>query len=84
MAGTTTMPVARVYRSDRFRPPRRMGRIQAAWMVGMDDEHNKINQADLDQFAAENLAEIGKRRWPTTKKPRASTPRPRHTRDRDD
>ena len=47
-----------------------MGRIQAAWTVVMDDEHNEIDQADLDQFVAETLAEIGKRQWPTTKKPR--------------
>ena len=60
------MPVAR----DRYRPPRGMGRIQAAWTVVMDDEHNKIDQADLDQFVAETLAEIDKRLWPTTKTPR--------------
>ena len=47
-----------------------MGHIQAAWIVVMDDEHNDIYQADLGQFAAETLSEIGKRRWPTTKKPR--------------
>ena len=37
-----------------------MGRIRAAWMVVMDDEHNEIDQADLDQFAAETIAEIDK------------------------
>ena len=37
-----------------------MGHIQAAWMVVMDDEHNEIDQADLDQFAAETIAEIDK------------------------
>ena len=47
-----------------------MGRIQAAWTVVMDDEHNEIDLAGLDQFAAETLAEIDKRRWLTTKKPR--------------
>ena len=36
----------------------------------MDDEHKEIDQTDLDQFAAETLAEIGRRRWPTMKKPR--------------
>ena len=39
-----------------------MGRIRAAWMVVMDDEHNEIDLAGLDQFAAETLAEIDKRR----------------------
>jgi hypothetical protein len=34
---------------DRYRPPRRMSRIQAAWTVVMDDEHNEIDQADLDR-----------------------------------
>ena len=29
-------------------------------MVVMDDEHNEIDQADLDQFAAETIAEIDK------------------------
>ena len=37
-----------------------MGRIRAAWMVVMDDEHNEIDLAGLDQFAAETLAEIDK------------------------
>ena len=56
MAGTTTMPVAR----DWYRPPRSTGRIQAAWTEVMDDEHNEIDQADLDQFAAATLAEFDK------------------------
>ena len=56
-----------------------MGHSQAAWMVVMDDEHNDIYQADLGQFAAETLSEIGKRRWPTTKKPRVMQSQDRET-----